>query len=123
MFKVRYLLCVVSVLLSPWLWAGEADVLKVKVTHLTGDQFRFMVTLKHADTGWKHYANAWEVVGPSGKVLGKRILHHPHVDEQPFTRSHKVTVPAGIKQVTVQAHDTVDGYGGKVVIVNLPPRN
>ena len=44
-----------------------------------------LVTVQHADTGWDHYADAWEVLAPDGTVLGTRTLLHPHTDEQPFT--------------------------------------
>ena len=102
-------------------WAGGAEVVDVKVTK-TGGAFRFDVTLKHADTGWKHYANKWEVVDPAGKVLGTRVLYHPHVDEQPFTRSLSgVQIPAAVTSVTVRAYDSKHGgEGGKPMTVDVP---
>lgn len=101
--------------------AGEADVVGVKVSKQSGDSFRFDVTVRHADTGWDHYADKWDVVGPDGAVLGTRVLHHPHVDEQPFTRSlGGVKIPSSIAKVTVRAHDKVDGYGGVEKSVELP---
>ncbi len=103
--------------------AGEADVLKVAVRAEPGGTFRFDVTLAHADTGWDHYADRWDVVAPDGTVLGQRVLLHPHVEEQPFTRSlSRVTVPAGITTVTVRAHDKVHGLGGRSMTVALPGR-
>lgn len=45
------------------------------------------VTLSHPDTGWDHYANFWHVLDDKGNVLAERELVHPHVHEQPFTRS------------------------------------
>lgn len=100
--------------------AGQADVLNVAVVQ-QGDSFRFDVTVTHQDTGWDHYADAWEVVGPDGKVLGVRTLFHPHVDEQPFTRSLTgVKIPAGVDRVTVRAHDKVHGWGGAEVTVDVP---
>lgn len=104
--------------------AGEADVIAVSVTALatTGDQvrYRFDVTVQHADTGWDHYADAWEVVGPDGAVLATRTLFHPHVEEQPFTRSLTAELPAGLEAVTVRAHDSVHGLGGAEMRVTLP---
>ena len=100
--------------------AGKADVLKVAVTQ-QGGTYRFDVTVAHEDTGWDHYADAWEVVGPDGKVLGVRTLLHPHVNEQPFTRSlGGVKIPAGTDAVTVRAHDKVHGWGGAEVTVKIP---
>ncbi len=103
------------------LYAGEADVLKVEVSKEAGRSFSFTVTLQHADEGWNHYADRWEVLAPDGRVLATRTLYHPHVDEQPFTRSLAgVDVPAGLATVKVRAHDSVHEYGGRVVEVVLP---
>ena len=77
-----------------------------------GAQWRFDVTLKHPDTGWDHYADAWEVLDADGQSLGLRVLVHPHVDEQPFTRSlGGVAFPAGTQAVFVRARCIVDGWG------------
>ena len=103
--------------------AGEADVVNVKVRSSAGGSFSFDVTVRHADEGWKHYADAFQVVGPDGKVLGTRILYHPHVDEQPFTRSLTgVRIPDGIKEVTIRARDKPHAFGGKTMRVALPGR-
>jgi hypothetical protein len=100
--------------------AGEADVLEVAVVGGYERNYTFEVTVRHADEGWDHYADKWDVVAPDGTVLGTRTLHHPHVNEQPFTRSLRdVQVPAGIDQVTIRAHDSVHGYGGQTVTVKL----
>ena len=101
--------------------AGEADVIKVKIKLTDDNTYRFDVTVRHKDEGWKHYANKWDVVAPDGSVLGTRVLYHPHVDEQPFTRSLTgVKIPHGIEAVTVRAHDLVHEYGGRVVTVKVP---
>jgi hypothetical protein len=101
--------------------AGEADVLDVKVQREPAGTWRFAVTLRHADEGLKHYADRWEVVAPDGKVLATRVLEHPHVKEQPVTRSLAgVKIPAGVKRVTVRAHDKVHGAGGKELTIELP---
>ncbi len=100
--------------------AGPADVLKVEARS-AGGGWHFEVTVEHADTGWQHYADAWRVVGPDGAVYGTRTLHHPHVGERPFTRSlGRVAIPAGVASVTVEAHDSVHGWGGAAVEVDLP---
>jgi hypothetical protein len=101
--------------------AGEADVVDVQVSRSGDGTWRFDVTVSHADTGWDHYADAFEVVAPDGTVLATRTLLHPHVDEQPFTRSLSgVKVPDGTGEVTVRAHDKIDGYGGAEMTVTLP---
>jgi hypothetical protein len=110
----------VLALLSTPAFAGPADVLKVE-TRASGGSYSFDVTVAHADTGWDHYADAWRVVGPDGTIYGARTLLHPHVGEQPFTRSLSgVAIPAGVASVTVEAHDSVHGWGGAMVKVVLP---
>jgi hypothetical protein len=101
--------------------AGEADVVEAEVTAAGDGTYRFDVTVQHADTGWDHYADGWDVVAPDGTVLGTRTLLHPHENEQPFTRSLTgVAIPDGVTEVTIRAHDSVDGYGGKELTVALP---
>ena len=110
-----------AALLSAAASAGEADVIAVNVSKTGASSYDFDVTVIHADTGWDHYANKWEVVGPDGKVIATRVLYHPHVGEQPFTRSLTgVRVGEGVKRVTVRAHDKVHGYGGRERLVVLP---
>lgn len=102
-------------------WAGEADVVEVSVRRTSAGVYRFDVTLSHADEGWEHYADAWEVVGPDGAVLARRVLLHPHVHEQPFTRSlGGVALPDGLGRVTLRGRDSVHGYGGVELTVELP---
>lgn len=101
-------------------FCGEADVVGVEVKSSDNGLFDFVVTVRHADAGWEHYADKWEVLAPDGTVLGSRTLYHPHVDEQPFTRSLAgVRIPADISTVTVRAHDSVHGYGGQTISVKL----
>ena len=111
----------ILLLLSSPVIAEEADVVDVTVGATGGNTYRFDVTVSHADEGWDHYADGWEVVAPDGTVLATRKLAHPHVTEQPFTRSLSgVTVPEGISKVTLRAHDSVHGYGGQEMSVELP---
>jgi hypothetical protein len=100
--------------------AGEADVVAVEAARVAAGVWRFDVTVRHADAGWDHYADRWEVVGPDGAVLATRVLLHPHVNEQPFTRSlPRVEVAAGVRRVGVRAHDSAHGYGGAEITVRL----
>jgi predicted N-acyltransferase len=100
--------------------AGEADVLAVEAAQESAGTWRFDVTVAHADEGWEHYADKWEVLAPDGTVLGTRVLAHPHEAEQPFTRSlGGVAIPEGINRVIVRAHDSVHGPGGGEVSVEI----
>lgn len=117
-----------GLLLSAMVWipvaqAGKARVLKAIATANVGGSYSFTVTIAHADTGWKHYADKFEILAPDGKVLGTRILYHPHVDEQPFTRgSGNIQIPAGITEVIVRASDNVHKAGKVTFTVKLPGR-
>ena len=103
--------------------AGEVEIVKADAKQERGGVYSFSATLRHADTGWDHYADAWEVLSPDGTVLGKRILYHPHVSEQPFTRGlAHVRVPEGISRVSIRAHDKVHGTGPRTLAVDLPGR-
>lgn len=103
------------------IYAGEADVVQVQVSRSGERTYRFDVTVLHDDTGWDHYADQWEILAPDEKILGTRKLLHPHVNEQPFTRSLSgVVIPSNIQQVSVRAHDSVHAFGGKVMSLDLP---
>lgn len=114
------ILTIVALFFSALAYSGESDVVAVKAKRSSQGVYRFDVTVQHADTGWDHYANKWEVLAPDGSVLGTRVLHHPHVGEQPFTRSLSgVKIPADIKQVIIRSYDSVHEAGGKEIIVDL----
>lgn len=106
--------------------AQPAAASPVEVVHVafvrSGTAWDVAVTLRHADTGWSHYANLWVVETLDGRTLGRRELLHPHEDEQPFTRSQRVRIPAGITQVRVRGGDNVDGLSGNTVVVDLTRR-
>jgi len=100
--------------------AGEADVVRATADRQSNGTWRISATIKHGDTGWDHYANRFDVLAPDGTVLGTRVLHHPHVDEQPFTRSlFNVRVPDDITEIRVRAGDSVHETGGAEVTVKL----
>ncbi len=106
---------------GPSSFAGEADVIEVKVSRSGKNSYNFTVTVLHKDTGWKHYANKWDIIDEKGIVSGTRVLLHPHVEEQPFTRSLSgVEIPDNLKALNVRAYDSVHEYGGKVVSIKLP---
>ena len=122
-FLLLFMCAVITVFSGNTILAGKADVVEVKVEKTGKELYRFEVTVRHGDEGWKHYADKWDVVAPDGTVIGTRTLYHPHVNEQPFTRSLSgVKIPAAITKVTVRAHDSVHAYGGATVTVALPQK-
>lgn len=101
--------------------AGEADVIAAEAKRQSDGRYTVSATIRHDDEGWEHYADRFDVLTPDGKVIGERVLAHPHVDEQPFTRSLSgVAVPDGVDEIRVRAHDKVHGLGGQEAIVKLP---
>lgn len=103
--------------------AGEADVVDVKVRRSAPGVYDFDISVRSVDKGWDYFADAFEVLAPDGKLLGQRILLHPHETEQPFTRDlHGVRIPAGIAEIVVRARHKPKGYDGRSVKVRLPDR-
>ena len=111
---------VFSVWMTQPLTAGEADVVNVTIKKVGSIKFRIDATLAHADTGWDHYANKWDVLDQDGNLLGTRVLHHPHVEEQPFTRSLTLEIPKNITTVVIRAGDSVHEDGGKEMTIDVP---
>lgn len=94
-----------------------ADVIGVEVS---GDgPYMFSVTVSSADSGWDKYADEWRIEATDGEVLGTRELAHPHVDEQPFTRSLGGVEISGQQTVVVAARDSVSGYCGETLEVDV----
>ena len=106
---------------------ANADVTFVRAVEAADGTWTFTVTVSHPDAGWEDYADGWDVLTPDGTVLKPdpgspftRLLLHPHETEQPFTRSQSgIAIPAGVSAVRVRAHDLVDGFGGREVMVDL----
>ncbi|MGM0585458.1 MAG: hypothetical protein ACQEUZ_12505 [Pseudomonadota bacterium] len=117
---MRLALAALALLLPAAAAAGEADVVATEASR-DGETWRFDVTVRHTDEGWDHYADAWQVLAPDGAVLGERKLMHPHVAEQPFTRALTgVTIPEALDRVEIRARDSVHGWGGETLEVELP---
>jgi len=113
-------LLILSLAISGTARAGEADVVAA-VARCQDRVCQVDATIRHADAGWQHYADHFRVLAPDGQELARRVLLHPHVEEQPFTRSQAgVVVPGGVSRLWVEAHDSVHGYGGRRAEIVLP---
>ncbi len=89
-----------------------AQVEKVVTRQSTQTQWCFDVQVRHRDEGWSHYADAWQVLDGEGRLLAERVLYHPHVEEQPFTRSLcNIEIPEQVDQVHVRAKCNLHGFG------------
>lgn len=102
----------------------HASVVGVSATG-TEDAYVFSVSVESADIDCSQYANWWEVLSEDGSLLFRRILEHPHTDENgtsdpdapgnTFTREGG-PVPIGADDVViVRAHMSVGGYCGAVM--------
>ena len=113
-------LSVVCFFMSSWVYAGPVSILAADFNSIAPGQWSVNVTLRHDDSGWDHYADRWRVVDGDNHVLGDRVLYHPHVNEQPFTRglSH-VLIPATTQLVYIEAHDKVHGWTNSRMQVNF----
>ena len=113
-------LALLALLASPAL--ADAPVIEDASARQSGSTWTISVTLSHPDTGWDHYADGWEVLSPDGTRLGFRELLHPHVNEQPFTRSLSgVTIPEGMTNILIRARDNVDGWAEPTYDLTLQP--
>ncbi len=118
---IKFYITVLMLFASMSLCASEVKILSVQADCDVQRQCVFKVTISHADTGWQHYANYWQVVNKQGDVLVERTLYHPHVDEQPFTRSSSpVLLSRELKKVWIKAGDNVEGLNSKPYLFKLP---
>ena len=102
--------------LADWDTFDYAHVLAAEFTRTGEDTYTVSATVRHNDTGWDNYADAFEVKG-NNVENGERVLLHPHENEQPFTRSQSGVVATGL--VYVEAKDNVEGIGGSVIYLDL----
>lgn len=117
----NYLLFFSAICCAPLAKADLADVMDVSVQ--CPSNCTFTVTVQHKDSGWEHYVNRWDVLSLDGKIIASRVLLHPHVNEQPFTRSlNNVTIPESTTEVILRAHDLIHGVGGKEIKVHIPEK-
>lgn len=100
--------------------ASEAKIIDVKAELTSAQKFNFIVTVKHADTGWDHYADAWRIYTPDGELIGERVLYHPHVNEQPFTRNLLgIRIPQDLHEVVIKASCSKFGESKKGYTLKL----
>ncbi|WP_372988711.1 hypothetical protein [Sulfitobacter sp.] len=117
MFKM--FLSALFVLIAQAAVADYATINSVRAIQKDG-LWSFTVTISHKDTGWEHFSDAWRIVDQSGKQIAIRELIHPHVDEQPLTRSLSgIDLPDDLTEVGIQVRDTVGGWNPELKRVPL----
>ena len=120
---IKNLLVFCGLFLSTSVLANDVEIVKVVLTKYAGT-WRADVTLRHADEGWKHYADGWRLVDSNGNEIGMRKLYHPHVNEQPFTRSlSSFQIPTNTKTLFVEAHDSKHGWTANKVRIDMSKKS
>ena len=100
--------------------ANDINILAAAIIHQSHGEYLVNVKLEHHDTGWQHYADEWRLVDNKGNILGSRVLQHPHVHEQPFTRSlSNVKISSELQAVYIEAHDKVHGWTKNHLMIDL----
>ena len=111
----------ICLFLSPSAVLGDPAVIEDVSLTPSGAGWRVDVTLRHGDTGWDDFADGWRVLAPDGRELGYRELVHPHVNEQPFTRSLSgVAIPEGLESVLIQSRTNTEGWSAETLEVAVP---
>ena len=70
----------------PHLALAEGQTARIADVHVKRDSpdqsgiYHIMVTIEHEDTGWNDYIEAWEVVGPDGKLIATRPFFEPELE-------------------------------------------
>ncbi|WP_146590398.1 hypothetical protein [Puniceibacterium confluentis] len=119
--KTPLLCLVLAALTASAAWANGPNIEAV-MTDKVGMNWRIAVTLRHPDTGWDHYADSWRIEDVHGRVIATRELLHPHVQEQPFTRSlSSVMVPDGVRELFVRARCSVEGWDSVHYRIEMSP--
>lgn len=112
MTQVNPIVFLVAIFVFAGAASADSAVVEAAEARQNGDGWLFDVTLSHGDTGWDDYADGWRVVLEDGSILGTRELLHPHVTEQPFTRSLSgVAIPDDVGTVFIEARTNTEGWG------------
>ena len=116
---ISFILFQLCIWASSMVYANQVSLINAELEPHSG-LWVVRVTLEHQDKGWEHYADGWRIVTSGGTILGERTLYHPHVAEQPFTRSLSgVKIPSPIKQIYIEAHDNVHGWSKDKLQIDL----
>ncbi len=121
MMRPAFSFTIAVLILTGTAWADSPQVVATSATRDADGTWTISVSIQHPDTGWDHFANGWQVLTPDGTVIGYRELTHPHVDEQPFTRSLSgVRIPGDLDTVLIQPRCTMDGWAATPTKLMLP---
>lgn len=106
---------------SPTSEAQYPAVEDVEISVEDDDTYTLDVTISSPYDTPDRYADGWRVLDADGAELGTMRLGHDHANEQPFTRTQVgLEIPAEVAEVTVEGHDSKNGYGGATQTVDVP---
>jgi hypothetical protein len=112
-------ICVLTLLAFPRVFADEVQIVSADFRQASDGTWSVDVGLLHEDSGWDHYADIWRVLDEQGRILGERVLLHPHENEQPFVRGTNGLVIPEDAILYVVAHDSVHGWSRNRLEVDL----
>ena len=116
---ISFILVQLCIWASSMVYANQVSLINAELEPHSG-LWVVRVTLEHQDKGWEHYADGWRIVASDGTILGERTLYHPHVAEQPFTRSLSgVKIPPSVKQIYIEARDNIHGWSKDKLQIDL----
>lgn len=93
----------------------EANVLGVDWANTTDGTTLWVTLYKELDE-YDGIGDWWQIEDLDGNVIGSKQVSQ---NETHYTSNHTITVPPGIRYLVVRAHDSVHGYGGQAVVVDL----
>lgn len=100
--------------------AEDVAILSADFLETEKNTWSVNITLKHADSGWQHYADRWRIVDSGGQIFGERVLLHPHVNEQPFTRAlNGILIPETAHIIYIEVHDSKHGWSDSKLEIDI----
>ena len=106
---------------------NQAAVSFVKASQATDGTWTLEVTVEYANPTAEAYADGWDIITPAGQVIKKdvadpytQLLEPPSNGAESATHTATgITIPVDVTQFFVRVHDSVNGWSGEMVFVDL----
>jgi hypothetical protein len=106
---------------------NQAAVSFVKASQATDGTWTLEVTIEYANPTAEAYADGWDIITPAGQVIKKNVadpytqpLDPPSNGAESVTHTETgITIPVDVTQFFVRVHDSVNGWSGQTVFVDL----
>ena len=101
-----FILCVLLLALTTvgQVAADNVSILAAEFQRRNTDVWTVRVALKHADTGWDHYADNWRVVDSNGKVLSDIVAGAASDNRESPLRFPIFSIPPATLHQGLQRH-------------------